>query len=115
MSASSWQLPSVEKIMSAYGVIITYVNMCACSMTASDEDGVGYVAKPTKFMTNSPAIAEKLASQCSNKTREGKHRHVHLVNGRARKAQVYPPALCKAICEGLRDQKRWDEKDELRI
>ena len=37
------------------------------------------------------------------------HWHVILVSGRARRAQEYPPELCKAICRGLKKQKQRDE------
>eukprot|EP00973_Karenia_brevis_P068755 9559104-Karenia_brevis.AAC.1 len=62
-------------------------------------------------MTNSPAVANQLAKRCSNKVPGPKHRHVCLINGRAKKAQVYPPELCKAICKGIKDQKEWDENE----
>eukprot|EP00973_Karenia_brevis_P041501 5742611-Karenia_brevis.AAC.1 len=34
------------------------------------------------------------------------------MNGRARKAQIYPPELCKAMCMGIKEQKEHDEKGE---
>ena len=33
---------------------------------------------------------------------------MQLVNGRAKRAQVYPPELCKARCRGLTTQKERD-------
>eukprot|EP00973_Karenia_brevis_P035276 4865280-Karenia_brevis.AAC.1 len=108
LTATSWQAPSIKEVMKQYGVIATNINMCAYGMQSTDEQGTSYVYKPTQFLTNSPAIAEKLADKCSNKTSRWPHRHVHLVNGRAKKAQVYPPGLCKAICHGLKIQKERD-------
>ena len=35
-----------------------------------------------------------------------------LVNGRAKKAEVYPPALCRAICSGLVEQMEVDRKGQ---
>ena len=52
--------------------------------------------KRTKFMTNSPCIAEELSKRC-----KGHHVHQELINGRAKAAAVYPEPLCKAICIGL--------------
>eukprot|EP00973_Karenia_brevis_P032008 4417126-Karenia_brevis.AAC.1 len=89
--------------------------MCAYGMTSSDEHGVGYVYKPTKFMTNAPAIADQLARKCSNVGQACKHRHVNLMNGRAKKAQIYPPELCKAICRGLKAQKEWGEREQFML
>ena len=73
-------------------------------MTSSDEVGTAPVLKPTGWLTNSPCIAERPGVRCSNLYGESTHRHVHLVNGRARAAQVYPVKLCLAILNGLRDQ-----------
>ena len=71
LSATSWQLPSVKAMLSKHGIISTYVNMCAYGMTSKDEGGKGLVSKLTRFMTNSPAIADKLASKCSNRESSG--------------------------------------------
>ena len=37
------------------------------------------------------------------------HRHVQLMCGRAKRTAVYPPAMCKAILEGVLEQKKLDE------
>eukprot|EP00973_Karenia_brevis_P058584 8160027-Karenia_brevis.AAC.1 len=103
------------EVLAKHGVIQTYVNMCAYGMTSVDEQGMGYVYKPTKFMTNSPAIAEQLNRKCSNQSQANKHRHIHLMNGRAKKAQIYPTELCRAICKGLKNQKDWDEEGKYLI
>ena len=59
--------------------------------------GVGHVRKETQYLTNSAELAKRLNQVC-----EGNHRHVHLINGRARQAQVYPPKLVKAILKGIK-------------
>ena len=41
------------------------------------------------------------------------HWHQPLVAGRASKAQEYPDGLCKAICRGLANQKRYDESHQV--
>ena len=49
--------------------------------------------------------------QCSNENCKDKsqhHRHVHLISGRAKAAQVYPRRLGVLICEGIAAQKRLD-------
>ena len=51
--------------------------------------------EPTKFMTNSRSIGRELSRKCDRE-----HRHQPLVDGRAKVAARYPPALCKAICRG---------------
>ena len=60
-----------------------------------------HAMKPTRFMTNSRAIASELARRC-DKT----HRHQPLTDGRAKEAAKYPPELCKAICRGMLRHKR---------
>ena len=56
--------------------------------------------KPTKFMTNSRSIGRELSRMCDRE-----HIHQPLVDGRARHAARYPPALCKAICRGVAKEK----------
>ena len=53
--------------------------------------------KPTKWLTNSEAIAKRLLMTCP-----GGHQHELLLDGKAKQCQVYPPAVCEAIVQGLR-------------
>ncbi len=85
-------------------VIRTKGHMCAYGMKSQDAEGEGQVLKPTGWATNSPYIAEQVSKLCSNRWRGAKHRHVHLISGRAKAAEVYPPRLCTAILKGLRAQ-----------
>ena len=80
---------------------VVIADMCQYNLRSTDEVGEGLVMKPTMFMTNSIAIARRLMRRC-----QGGHRHVHLISGRAAKAAEYTPELCRAICQGLVDQKR---------
>ena len=50
------------------------------------------------------AIAEGLSVQC-----ERGHRHVHLISGQAKAAQICPVKMCEAIIKGLR---MWMHKKE---
>ena len=49
---------------------------------------------------------KRMNMRYSNETGGEKHRHVHLEQGRARKAQVYPRRFCIRICEGIAAQKK---------
>ena len=98
--ATSWKLPVVQKFIRETSALFVDSNMCAFDMMAEDKQGVGYVFKPIRFMTNSRCLARELNGYRCN----GKHRHVHLLDGRAAKAAVYPDSLCKAICVGIRKQ-----------
>ena len=109
-SATSWGPPSVMQLLNTHGILKTTVHMCAYGMTSQDEHGKGLVYKPTSFATNSPHVATCLNRKCSNTCGYQKHRHVHLINGRAKLAQVYPSELCRAMCQGIYDQKQDDKK-----
>lgn len=60
---------------------------------------MGYIKKPTGFMTNCEGIACRLEARCPKE-----HRRITLVNGRAKEAEVYPDVLCRQIVKGLMDQ-----------
>ena len=57
-------------------------------------------------MSSATEVLKRVNCRCSNETCQDKHRHVHLVQGRARLAQVYPRKFGIAICEGVAVQKR---------
>ena len=99
--SSSWEEPEVQKLMAMEGVIVVESPMCKWHMMSEDNQGAGFVKKETRWVTNSPEVAKIIEGKCS-----GSHRHVHLVNGRARHAQVYPPKLVSAILKGIRNELR---------
>ena len=68
-------------------------------------------------MTNAHHVGEALAVRCQNGMRELKnqHRHVQLVQGRAKGAQVYPQKLCEAIVQGMKRQMESDEWNIVRV
>ena len=95
----SWREPRIEKLQAMDGVYTVQAPMCKCHMKAEDGQGVGLVRKETCYVTNSAEMAKALEGRC-----EGRHRHVHLINGRAREAQVYPPKLVNAILKGIKKE-----------
>ena len=112
-SATSWKMPEVEKVAGMDGVEKVRTDMCRFGMQSKDEQGIGLVKKSTTMMTNSPEVAKRLAKKCLNENLEEKerHRHVQLMNGRAKNAQVYPRGLCRAVCEGVAAQKQLDSRN----
>ena len=74
----------------------TTAHMCRFGMRARDHLGEGLVKKPTGFMTDSPYLEAELSRLC-----DGTHRHVQLLGGRAKAAQVYPESLCRTILKRL--------------
>ena len=102
--ARSWKLQCVMEMMEDVRVSVAYANMCQFGMTTHIEsrDGPrGPVAKPTGFMTSSWAVFNELNKKCQDD-----HTHVPLMGGRAAACQVYPPALCQAMCRGIAKQKK---------
>ena len=104
-TASSWQLDTVQSMMHRRGVHAVVGDICTFEMKQQDELGTAFIRKPTKFMTNSQCIANRLSQRCP-----GNHRRIQLINGRAKAAEVYPDKLCKAILSGLMEQMREDNR-----
>ena len=98
-------MQEVERLLGEASVMRVETHMCRFGMCSVDAAGRSLVLKPTYFMTNSAHIAAELNRLCDNKVAGTQHRHVQLMNGRASAAQVYPEALCRAICRGLKHQK----------
>ena len=80
-------------------------NMCMLDMKQTDKDGASWVKKPTAFLTNADGVANRLAMKC-----QGMHRHITLIGGRAKAAEVYPDKLCREIVTGLIDQMQKDRR-----
>merc|ERR1712026_586625 len=74
-TARSWQLGIVQELMHRRGVHTVIGDMCTFHMKQEDEEGMGFIKKPTKFMTNAEFIARQLAKRCP-----GNHRHIQLIS-----------------------------------
>src|SRR4051812_33126989 len=79
-------------------------DQCPFGQWAEDADGWAVAKKPTRWMTNSRAVADAVAIKCSNEAcpAEQGHRHVLLIGGKAGLTERYPPRLVTAILKGLR-------------
>ena len=108
--ATSWREPEMVALTSQKDVYVVEGPMCRWGMKSKDASGIGYVRKPTKWATNSWELAKVLQSDCPNKGTDSRawRRHIQLVNGRAKAAQIYPPALVAAILKGIREQMKVD-------
>ena len=100
-TSKAWSLECVDRLWQLEDTVAVTFHTCAFGMEAEDLWGRGRVLKPTMVMTSSPSIAQCLDVQCA-----GGHRHVHLVNGRAKKAAEYPPGMSDAILKGLAIRER---------
>ena len=79
--------------------------MCMFDMKQWDHKGLGMIKKLTPSMTNSSCDAKRLQVKCNNM-----HRHITLINGRAKAAEVYPDKLCRQIVMGLIEQMESDRR-----
>ena len=114
-SASSWQEQCVNEMLRKQGVIRVTGDQCRYGLTSHDGMRTGPARKSTGFMTNSACIAKRLSLRCPNHGGHKVHDHVILINGRAKKAEVYTDALCRAICKGLVEQLDADRKGQFMI
>ena len=106
--AWSWKVDFVVEMGLRPGVEVREGHQCPHNQYSYDIECWGLVLKRTGWMSNAPRVLDAVALRCSNETRPviDWHRHVHLVDQRAQKAQVYPPILIKRVLKGLRDQLR---------
>lgn len=102
-SASSWDQSSVKQLCSCEGISKYDSDMCCFGMHEMGKDGLEFVKKPTTFLTNAEEIRKLLGEQC-----EGMHKHIHLLNGRAKRAEIYPDELCLRILKGRMKQMERD-------
>ena len=108
--SKAWQMPEIMDLMLKQEVDSVVLHMCAFGMTAKDDQGKGLVKKATRIMSSSAEILKRVNKKCTNADcKEGRtrtpsesakgsvsaklHRHVHLISGRAKAAQVYPRQL----------------------
>ena len=87
-------------------------DQCPFGGWSTDEHGPGLALNPTGWLSNSLHTLEHVAVRCCNTIQNRsvpQHRHVHLGSGRAKACQAYPPALARAIVEGLVSQLKFDK------
>ena len=95
MGSKAWKLPCMQEfIQKTKGLVKQTFHMCGHGMTSMDQHGEGLVYKATTILTNNAVVADKVATKCS-----GDHRHVPLLDGRAKAASTYPPELCDRLIE----------------
>ena len=91
-TATSWNLGSVQRFLSHDEVLLIKSHLCRFGLNFNGK----LSRKSTLFATTCDAIGVCLQKLCNC---TGSHQH--LIQGLPRQAQVYPPALVKAIIDGL--------------
>ena len=114
-TAISWGERCITNLLKKQGVVRVTGDQCMYGLKANDGAREGPAWKRTGFLTNSPCIAKRLELRCPNTKANQIHDHVVLNNGRATAAQIYPPALCRAVCQGLIEQLKVDRKGQFII
>ena len=77
-SATSWNLPFIKEMVKRANMICVTAHHCRFGMSGRDNRGTGLVLKPTKFLTDCPAIAVDLNRQCI-----GGRRHISSLDAEA--------------------------------
>jgi hypothetical protein len=99
--ARSWTTAKMSKLMSDPRVGSTVTHMCQFGMTTKGKDGsLKPVRKATQFASSSQLVLDEISKRC-----DGSHEHQRLVDGRASRAQIYPPRLCQAMLRGIDRQR----------
>lgn len=112
MGAGSWKEPNMQAMVKKEKNILAKIDQCQYGLWNKDRTGSLLAKKPTKFRTNSPGIAKHLQKMCPGKHSHVEGAHASLFNCKTAQAQVYPKALCDAICEGLREQIELDKEGQ---
>ena len=101
--------------MGMQDAILTKADQCQYSLIVEDMKGQALAKKLTKSQTNSRCIASQLRRTCEGAHTHSNHRHANLFGGVAKFVQVYPPALCEAICCGLKEQVDLDRRGQFSL
>ena len=88
------------------------IEYCQCGIWVKDRMGCAAGRKPSKFLTNSPCIAEQLQRRCPGRESHEGQRYASLFYGVSKQAQVYPNGLVDAVCKGIQDQIERDRKGQ---
>ena len=97
--SAAWQEESVRRREELPGVEKVTGDQCMYGLRV--KEGEELSKKSTGFMSNSEKILQRLSKRCS-----GDHPHQELIGGRAKKAEEYPPQLCREIVKGLREEEQ---------
>ena len=97
VGASSWQSSLLVDLGKVPGVSTFVLDQCMYGLESRDREGVGPARKTTRIITNLCGAEKYLTTRCDRS-----HRHVELLNGRAKAAQIYPQKLCMAFLKALK-------------
>ena len=99
--SKAWEMPELNELMMHPEIGSVVLHMCVFGMVAGDEKGDDPVKKGTCLMSSLGEALKRVDRRCSNEIGQDPHRHVHLVQCRAKTDQVCPRDLAVCICEGI--------------
>ena len=74
-------------------------DFCMLGMRSEDENGVALAKKRTTIVANLLSLVSALSQHQCN----GEHRHVTLINGRAKACEEYPDKFCEVVLSAMRE------------
>eukprot|EP00959_Pyramimonas_sp_CCMP1952_P283043 5916182-Pyramimonas_sp.AAC.1 len=102
--ATRWSTSTVQRILRNKDVKVYNWGMCCYDLKQMVKAEEMYIKKPTKFMTNSPAIGRELSWKC-----KGQQCHMESTGGgRTHRSEAHPDRPCRAILKGLMEQMQID-------
>ncbi len=102
LTASSWNHPTVREVAALPGVSEVVFHQCRFGLRSPHGSPM---RKATKFLTNSPAVMDRFRGKFC--TCEQPHKRIMGSEGGshlAALAALYPPPLCRALAEAVRDE-----------
>jgi hypothetical protein len=105
-TATSWSDPAMVALLSLPKVSSVVSDQCEYGLLTPGPGGIPMAAKkPTRWASSSPHMLKRLSKRCSQT-----HDHQHLVGGRAKACENYPPELITEILRGIRDTADHEEE-----
>ena len=103
--ATSWGEECVDEIKELENVDTVVGDRCQYGQESKDGHPV---KKATQWMSNSPEVLKALSQRCTGRngqcSRPAGGDHVTVAGSEAKRSQVFPFAICKAILTGFRKQ-----------
>ena len=126
-TSQSWDLPQTRNLLQQPCVEYTDIHMCAYGMRAATKCGEDMpVMKPTRLMSNCPAILEGMTRRC-----RGEHAHTHEEAGTTIQCQrrrvhnkrgnvhgpdiAYPRQFCQQFAKSVSAQWQYDNSSVLNV
>ena len=106
--SSAWEMLELTEFLMHPEIGSVVLHMCGFGLVAEDKKVEALVEKGTRVMSSLGEVLKPVDRRCSSEVGQDPRRHVHLIQGRAGQAQVYPRLSGEQLCEGVAARKRFD-------